>query len=66
MAFLYKKKDCETEMIIENIDECVQVEILVNPQNWYPPKITRDTCLHKDETNEFENSGFGVELNIGI
>ncbi|XP_061973263.1 uncharacterized protein LOC133695320 isoform X4 [Populus nigra] len=65
-ALLSKEKDCGTEMIIENIEECVQVEIPTDPQNDSPKKITEDTCLHKEETNELEVSGFGVELNTGM
>ncbi|KAJ6965699.1 titin [Populus alba x Populus x berolinensis] len=63
---LSKEKDCGTERIIENIEECVQVEIPTDPQNDSPKKITEDTCLHKKETNELEVSGFGVELNTGM
>jgi hypothetical protein len=44
----------------------VQVKILANPQNRFPPNITIDTCLHKNKNNELENSGFGVELNTSI
>ncbi|XP_052312037.1 uncharacterized protein LOC7487873 isoform X23 [Populus trichocarpa] len=65
-ALLSKEKDCGTEMIIENIEECVEVEIPTDPQNDSPKKITEDTCLHKEETNELEVSGFGVELNTGM
>uniref|UniRef100_A0A2K2C890 Titin-like n=1 Tax=Populus trichocarpa TaxID=3694 RepID=A0A2K2C890_POPTR len=65
-ALLSKEKDCGTEMIIENIEECMQVEIPTDPQNDSPKKITEDTCLHKEETNELEVSGFGVELNTGM
>jgi hypothetical protein len=65
-ALLSKEKDCGTEMIIENIEECVQVEKPTDPQNDSPKKITEDTCLHKEETNELEVSGFGVELNTGM
>lgn len=65
-ALLSKEKDSGTERIIENIEECVQVEIPTDPQNDSPKKITEDTCLHKKETNELEVSGFGVELNTGM
>jgi hypothetical protein len=65
-ALLSKEKDCGTEMIIENIEECMQVEMPPDPQNDSPKQITEDTCLHKEETNELEVSGFGVELNTGM
>ncbi|KAJ6949484.1 titin [Populus alba x Populus x berolinensis] len=65
-ALLSKEKDCGTERILENIEECVQVEIPTDPQNDSPKKITEDTCLLKEETNELEVSGFGVELNTGM
>ncbi|XP_011005146.1 PREDICTED: microtubule-associated protein futsch-like [Populus euphratica] len=65
-ALLSKEKDCGNEMIIENIEECVQVEIPTDPQNYSPTKIKEDTCLHKEETNKLEVSGFGVELNTGM
>jgi hypothetical protein len=31
MAFRSKKKDCGAEMIIKNIEDCVQVEIPTDP-----------------------------------
>nr|XP_034918090.1 microtubule-associated protein futsch isoform X4 [Populus alba] len=65
-ALLSKEEDCGTERIIENIEECVQVEIPTDPRNDSPKKITEDTRLHKEETNELEVSGFGFELNTGM
>ncbi|CAK7328117.1 unnamed protein product [Dovyalis caffra] len=61
------EKDCGTETTIENIEEYGQeVKILADPQNSSSPKTTEDTCLHKEETNELEVSGLGVDLDTGI